>query len=180
MRSCLLIVATFFGSALAANGLWADVESGPKVGEQVPPLTVFAVVGEVNGEKVDFVTRREQKPTLYLFVPAEKFSRPTARLIRTLDEKLTDTTASGAIVAVWVTGNVDESKAYLPRAQMSLMLDETTWCVYEGDANGPNNWGLNSDADITVVAVVNGKVQQTWGFVSANETLADEVLKVLK
>ena len=131
------------------------------------------------GEKVEFTGRREKKPTLYLFVPAEKFSRPTARLMRKLDEKVAETAADAEIVAVWVTGNVDETKAYLPRVQMSLKLDETTFCVFEGDASGPQNWGINTDADLTVVTVIEGQVKQSWGFVSANETVADQVLKSL-
>ncbi len=175
------IIATIFTSFfLTAATLRADVESGPTAGTAVPPLKVFAVVGDVNGEQVEFTGRREKKPTLYLFVPAEKFSRPTARLMRTLDEKVAQTAADAEIVAVWVTGNVDESKACLPRVQMSLKLDETTFCVFEGDASGPQNWGINTDADLTVVSVVEGQVKQTWGFVSANETVADQVLKSLQ
>ena len=173
------IAATVTAGLLTSATLWADVDSGPTAGATVPPLKVFAVVGDVNGEQVEFTGRREKKPTLYLFVPAEKFSRPTARLMRKLDEKVAETAADAEIVAVWVTGNVDETKAYLPRVQMSLKLDETTFCVFEGDASGPQNWGINTDADLTVVTVIEGQVKQSWGFVSANETVADQVLKSL-
>ena len=45
------------------NALWfaiaavscSDVESGPKVGDAIPPLDAFAVVGEVEDKRVDFV-----------------------------------------------------------------------------------------------------------------------------
>lgn len=169
--------AVLFGLLLCISSAWADVESGPTAGQAVPKLPVYAVAGEVNGEAIDYVARREQKPTLYCFIPAEKFSRPTARLIRTLDEKISGETH---IVVVWVTADVNMTKEYLGRVNMSLKLSSTTLCVYEENASGPGEWGVNTDADITVVAVDKGLVRKSFGFVGANETVADDVLKALQ
>lgn len=172
---CSLCVGVLLLSSIAA----ADVESGPTAGMAVPKLDVYAVVGDVSGESLDFTAKRDQQPTVYCFIPADKFSRPTARLMRILDEKLTGVVAEGHIVAVWVTGDVAQSKEYLARVNMSLKLSATTLCVFEGDASGPGEWGVNTDADITVVVVNKGQVLKSFGFVSANDTLTDEVLKVL-
>lgn len=175
VKTCLL--AAFLGLLLSNSTLWADVESGPTAGNAVPKLPVYAVAGELNGEAVDYVARREQKPTLYCFIPAEKFSRPTARLIRTLDEKISGDTH---IVIVWVTADANQTKEYLGRVNMSLKLSSTTLCVYEENASGPGDWGINTDADITVVAADKGLVRKSFGFVGANETVAEDVLKALQ
>ncbi len=168
------------GLLLVPTVVLADVESGPTAGNAAPKLDVYAVVGDVNGEALDFAARREQQPTIYCFIPADKFSRPTARLMRTLDEKLSGVSSDAHIVAVWLTADVSETKQYLGRVNMSLKLNSTTFCVYEEAASGPGEWGVNTDADITVVVVNNGQVKQSFGFVAANETVADDVLKALQ
>ncbi|MEZ5940203.1 MAG: hypothetical protein R3C18_02345 [Planctomycetaceae bacterium] len=177
MRSCCLLSSAM---VLMSSVVMADVESGPIADSVVPKLEVFAVAGDTSGEAVEFVEKRESKPTLYCFIPADKFSRPTARLMRTLDDKLSGVASDGHIVAVWITGDAEMSKEYLGRVNMSLKLSSTTLCVYEKDANGPGEWGINSDASITVVVTKEGKVKGSFGYVSANETLADDVLKLLQ
>ena len=64
------------------------MESGPKAGEKVGELKVFAVAGPVEGKEVDYAAERKDAPTVYLFVNAEKFDRPMARLLKTVDGKL--------------------------------------------------------------------------------------------
>ncbi|RLS54462.1 MAG: hypothetical protein DWH91_11795 [Planctomycetota bacterium] len=165
---------------LATMGLRADVTSGPAEGQAVPKLPVYAMFGEVTGESADMVARRGDKATIYCLIPAEKFSRPTYRLLKSLNEKLAAASPDVRIVAVWITGNQEESRSYLMRAQRSLEASLITFCVADGDANGPAEWGFNAEADITVVVVDQGKVKRSFGFVSANETVADEILKRLK
>lgn len=165
---------------LATVELQADVISGPTEGQAVAKLPVYAMFGEVTGESVDMVARRGDKATIYCLVPAEKFSRPTYRLLKALNEKLAAVSPDARIVAVWVTGNQEESRSYLMRAQRSLEASLITYCVADGDANGPAEWGFNAEADITVVVVNQGKVKRSFGFVSANETVADDILRELK
>ncbi len=177
MRPLFILVLCLILSPTIAQ---ADVTSGPTEGATVAKLPVYAVFGEFTAESVDIVAKRAEKPTLYCLVPADKFSRPTYRLIKTLNEKLAAASPDAKIVAVWVTGNVEDSKSYLTRAKGSLEASLVTYCVAEGDASGPAEWGFNSDADITIVVVDQGKVKKSFGFVSANETVVDEVLKALK
>jgi hypothetical protein len=173
---CSLLLAML----LAADCARGDVESGPAAGSDVSPFKTFAVEGEAANETVNFVERREGKPTLYVFIPAEKWSRPTARLLRKMDESIDDAAPEAKIVAVWLTSDGAAAKEYLPKAQQSLKLANTALTVYEENATGPGEWGVNSEADVTVVATRGGKVLKSYGIVSANETLADEILKALK
>ena len=158
----------------------ADVESGPKAGEKVPELRVFAVVGPVEGKEVDYTAERKDAPTVYLFVQTEHWSRPVARFLKTLDGKLGEVDDKALAVAVWVGGEADKNKHYLPKAKQSLQLGKTALTVFTGDKGGPNNWGINSDAHLTAVVVNKGKVVKSFAFVSVNETDVRGVLAELK
>jgi hypothetical protein len=168
---CVLILL------LIASVARADVESGPKPGEKIGELKVSAITGAKEGKDLDYAAERKDEPTIYLFVNAEKFGRPMARFLRKIDEKIGEASDKAEAVAVWVGGEAAKSKEYLPRVNLSLKFAKTALTVFDG--NGPNGWGINSDAHLTAVVAVNGKVVKSFPFVSVNETDADEVLKEL-
>ncbi|WP_166829238.1 hypothetical protein [Thalassoroseus pseudoceratinae] len=165
---------------LAVNSdVRADLESGPEKGAKVEALPVFVATGEFKGQTKNLVKHRDGKATLWFFVPADKWNRPTARLLRALDDKFSDVEEDGEIIAVWMSDDLPKAKEYMPVADRALKLDHTTFTVYEKDPLGPADWAIHPDADVTVVATRGGKVVQSFGFVSANETLAKSVLKAL-
>ena len=51
--------------------------------------------------------------------------------------------------------------------------------VFDGDANGPKDWGLGA-AHLTVVVANAGKVVETFAYESVNDTDAKDVLEALK
>lgn len=160
---------------LAALLIAADVESGPKAGDKVPPLKVFGVVGPVEGKEVDYAAERKDAATVYLFVSADKFTRPTARFLKELDGKLGD--AGG--VAVWVGGDAEKNKEYMPRLNTSLKFEKTALAVSEA-TGGPLEWGINPDAHLTAVVAAGGKVVKSFAFQSVNETDVTKVTDELK
>lgn len=167
-------------AGLAAGVAWADVESGPKAGEKVGELKAFGVVGKVEGKEADFAAERKDDPTVYLFVSAENFSRPMARFMRTLDGKLGEIDDKAAAVAVWLGGDAEAHKERLPKIQMSVKFDTTSLAVFTGDASGPNGWGINPDAHLTVVVANKGKVAKSFAYTTVNETDVRAVLAELK
>jgi hypothetical protein len=167
-------------SAMFAGGIaWADVESGPKAGEKVSELKAFAVVGKVEGKEVDFAAERKDQPTVYLFVNAENFSRPMARFMKTIDDRLGEIDEKAAGVAVWLTDDAAKSKEFIPRMQQSLNFDKTALAVL-GDRSGPNGWGINPDAFLTVVVTNKGKVTRSFAYLSVNESDVRPVLAELR
>jgi hypothetical protein len=147
-----------------------DVESGPKVGEKVSALDVFAVVGEVEDKRLDIAKSRKERRTIYLFVNGEKWDRPIARFIKKLDEALGDSKDRATIVAVWISRDVDKTKDYLPLAQQSLKLERTSLFVAAEPIVSPPGWEINADAALTAVLVKDGKVAAVFGYDSANQT----------
>lgn len=163
-------LVALLGGALAR----ADVASGPKDGDKVAPLKVYAVVGDPMDKEADYAGLRKDKPTVYVFVSAKDFSRPMFRFLKKLDEDLGE---DGLVVAVWLTDDVDKAKEYLPK--ISQYFKGTALTVFGGTA-GPKDWAINPDAHLTAVVAHKGKVVKSFGYMSLNETDAPEVIKTLK
>lgn len=174
------LLSTVIALLLVASTLRAEVESGPKAGDKLAELKVRAVVGSIEDKDVDYTKERGDAPTAYLFVNAEKFSRPMNKFIKTLDGQLGDLGDTARAVAIWVGGDADKNKEYLPKIQKSVSYEKTALAVFGGDANGPNGWGINSAAHLTVVIVVKGKVVKSFAYESVNDTDVKDVVATWK
>jgi hypothetical protein len=163
---------------------FADVESGPKTGEKATELKVFAVTGAVENKEVDYAKERGDAPTVYLFVNGEKFTRPMNKFMKTLDGKLAGIDDKAAAVAVWLTGDVDKMKEYMPKVQQSVQYEHTALTVFPGEVSGPKGWAINTDAHLTVVVVNAGKVVKSFAYDTVNETdvktIEEELKKAVK
>jgi hypothetical protein len=160
----------------------AGPDSGPPVGSKVEPLTAFVTVGERAGEAADLASERGGKPTVYVFVQADRWDRPMARFVRALDRSVAEGGEGldeAEVEAVWLTDDAPAAKEYQPRGQMSLNLARTRWTVFEGGRLGPNGWAINPDAFLTVVSVRDGKVAGRSGFLSVGEEDVPGVLEWL-
>jgi hypothetical protein len=162
--------------APAARAADDGVDSGPDVGQKIAPLKVFDATGQNQGKEVDYPQLRADKPTVYLFIPADKFDRPIGRFLRELDKHVTDLGRDTYIVAVWLTDDIDTSKRYLPRAQQSIKLQSTALTVYLGEKTGPpDGWIINPDAHVTAIIAKDAKVVAKFGYVSVNETITPKI-----
>lgn len=166
--------------AIAPSVVQAQVASGPAAGTKVEPLKVVIAAGENVGKETDVAEDRKGKPTVFVFVQADKWDRPVARFLRTLDVDLAKDRTDVKIIAVWLTDDVMKSRDYLPKAQESLKLSQTTWGVHPGDKGGPAGWGINVDAHLTAIVVQDNKVTASFGYRSINETEVPTVIKELK
>ncbi len=73
---------------LAAHVAHADVDSGPTIGEKMPALSLPVVVGNNAGNETDWLKERGDKPTVYFFIRTDKFTRPSARVMKKFDTEL--------------------------------------------------------------------------------------------
>jgi hypothetical protein len=176
MKKVFLAVSMVLGGSLT---VFADVESGPKAGEAIGELKVFAILGPIEKKEVDYAKERKDEPTVYIFVQAEKFDRPAFRFIKTLDSKLGDVDKAKA-VAIWLGDDTDANKAFIERAKNSLAFDNTAVTVFPGEKSGPNGWGINTDAHLTVIIAKDGKVVKSFAYETVNETDVKSVEESLK
>jgi hypothetical protein len=166
---------------LAASTSWAqDVTSGPEKGAVVPALPVFDATGPQKGKDVDYATERTDKPTVYVFIQADKWDRPMARFLKGLDGAVQKDGDNASVVGVWLTDDPTKTKEYLPVAQQSLQFQATTLTCFTGEKAGPKAWTMNADAAATVVVANRRKVAATFGYRSINETDVPAVQDALK
>ncbi len=156
-----------------------QVESGPAAGSSAKACKVVALTKDDADKELDFAAQRGDKPTIFVFVQADKWDRPVARFLRTLDQDLAKVREDVHIVAVWLTDDVTLSKTYVPKAREALKLSQTTFTVFPGDKSGPEGWAINGDAHLTAVVVEKGKVTASFGYRSVNEKDAPQVIKKL-
>ena len=100
-------------------------------------------------------------------------------ILRGLDEKLKAERPDIDLFAVWLTDEKDKAKEHLPRVQESLQLGRTSWCVFLGEKTGPPEWGINPDADLTVIVADGLTVKLSTGYRSINETEVPKVWEKL-
>lgn len=150
---------------------------------EVKPLKVYAVTGEHAGKEIEYTAERKAEKTVVIFVNAEQWARPVARYLKVLDTKLNDGIAGAekaAVVAVWLTGEPEKIKEYLPKAQQSLNFSKTALTVFEGQVAGPDGWNADIAAQLTVVVIEDGKEQQRFSYKSTNEADVPELIKSLE
>ncbi|MEI7922014.1 MAG: hypothetical protein WCJ40_08905 [Planctomycetota bacterium] len=151
--------------------------TGTPVGKPIPKLETVVCVGENEGQKQELTAKRLGKPTIYVFIQAEHWDRPLARLLRELDQKTKEHLTDGTVVAVWLSNQeVDRFREHLPRVQQSLKLAMTTYTVRPGDPFGPPAWSINRDDHVTVITVKDAKTLGRHSFKSTNEGDAARIL----
>ncbi len=165
---------------LSTNLTSAAIESGPAVDSPLPELKADAVTGDDAGKKTTFTTTRKAKPTVYVFIRADKFARPIARYLKVLDKALAELGKDRHVVAVWITEDADKTREYLPKVQQSIKLEATTLALYAEDKNGPNARAINDRAHVTSIASDGTKVKARFAEQSFNETNVPEVTAALK
>lgn len=168
----LWILAAVLAFSVAARG-----------DEKLPAFVVRACTGEFDGTEINPADKAGAKPIVVVFVAADKFDRPIARYLRALDEKLTaglDGLKDVTATTVWLTDDAAKSKEYLPKAQLSLKLERTTWTVFEGEKAGPKGWNVDIASHVTAVIVRDGKELKRFAYGSTNETDVPELLAALR
>jgi hypothetical protein len=179
MRCRLLLALPLLLVAVPARG--DDLKSGPDKGAKVPELKVYDATGEHKEKDVDYAAERKDKPTVYLFIDADKFGRPMHRFVKGLDEAVKKDFEGAYIVAVWLTDDADAAKKRLPEIQGSAKYEATAMTVFaDKDKAGPKGWNINSDAHLTAVVVNKGKVAATFAYQSINETDVPKVKEALE
>src|SRR5262249_5861939 len=156
--------------SLAVPAFAQDVTSGPAKGDKVSAVKVYDATGANKDKEVDYAAERKDKPTVYLFIQADKFDRPMNRFMKELDKLVKKDFEDVYVVAVWLTDDKDKTKEFLPRVQQSVQYEATALTCFTGDKDGPKGWAINSDAHLTAVVANKQKVAATFGYRSINDT----------
>jgi hypothetical protein len=180
MRKLSGLVAAIAVTWSVATGF---AQSKPAVGTEAKAFKAFGVTGQFDGKEVELAAAPVAHGQLYLFVAADRFDRPVARYIKTFDDHLLkgiEGVKALDVYAIWLTADPQQSKDYLPKAQQSLRLGQTSLAVFEGAKQGPDGWALDADAHLTAVLVRNGKIAASLAYGSTNETDVPALIEAVK
>lgn len=134
-----------------ATALWAQdsLLSGPQVGDTPPAFEVDLATGDEAGKKVDLLARWKEKPVLLLFWNG--VTRPSFGLVKQLDKYGRLRQPEGLeVLIVRVTDKPEEDKRHAKLLYDTYDLKSPAG-VTQGGKNGPDNYGLNTDAGLTVL-----------------------------
>lgn len=179
-RSSLLMA--FVSSTVAAAGGLASAAAA-EVGKAPPPLQIELLQASGGYEATDAATAAGEKPIVFVLIPASRWDRPVGRFLKVLDDKLSGISATAEVRAVWLSGEADVTKEYLPKVVQSLQFQRTTLGVFP-DESGPEGWQPGGDVQALVVVAHRGKVTARYKFGSINDTdvpqVAEAVSKALE
>lgn len=123
--------------------------SGPKVGDAPPGFEVDVATGDLAGMQLDLLNRWKDKPVLLIFW--SEVTRPSFGLLRQLDKYGRLRQPEGLeVLIVRVSDKPDEDKKHARLLHDNYEIKAPAG-VAKGGRNGPDNYGLNTDAGMTVV-----------------------------
>jgi hypothetical protein len=155
------------GIAVAATALAgaarAEVTSGHQVGESVGAMTVTKVTGNAldgvpDGKTLCYRCKMGSRPVVMVF--ARTADDKLAKLLKKLDEEIEEHASAKLTGFVNMLGTDAESLKKDAAEFVKLHgIERIAFVVPEEAANGPADYKIAPDADVTVVCFKGGKVQ---------------------
>ena len=170
MRSVIFGMALVLGLASVAS---AEMTSGPQAGEMVGAFTVTKVTGNpddgvADGRTLCYRCKMGQRPVVMVF--ARSADEKLAKLLKKIDEEVEEHQSEKLTSFVNIIGTDAES---LKKATADFAakhgIKRIAFVVPEHAENGPPDFKIAPEADVTVVCY-------KWGEVKANHAFAKGAL----
>ncbi|MFM7250759.1 MAG: hypothetical protein ACKO5R_12730 [Planctomycetaceae bacterium] len=164
-KAFLMAVALVLGVAVAAP---AEVTSGPQVGDQVGAFTVTKVAGNPDdgveaGKSLCDRCKMGARPVVMVF--ARTADAKLAKLLKKIEEEVEEHQSDKLTSFVnMIGGDADSLKKQAAEFVKSNDIKRIAFVVPEDVKNGPEDFKIAPDADLTVVCYKAGKVQANHAF----------------
>lgn len=180
MRATCLAVAVMMATAAMAS---AEVTSGPQVGERVGAFTVTKVAGNADdgvedGKTLCYRCRMGQRPVVMVF--ARSADDKLAKFVKELEEEIEE--HEDAKLAAFVN-MIGTDKEALKKAAADFVakhgITRVAFVVPTESDNGPEDFKIAPDADVTVVCYKEGEVKANHAFAAGgfSDAMIDEVVE---
>ena len=160
-----LAAAAMLTGAVVAR---ADLTSGPQVGERVGAFEVTKVTGNPadgikDGQHLCYRCRTGARPVVMVF--ARTADEKLAKLLKQVEKEVAEHEAEKLTGVVNMIG-ADAESLKKAAADFATKHDvkRIAFVVPDDAANGPANFNLAADADVTVICYREGKVQANHAF----------------
>jgi hypothetical protein len=180
MKNCLIAAALMLGAVVTVTA--AELKSGLPTGEKIPAFIVTKIAGAENdgvavGKDLCYRCKYGARPQVMIF------TRNTGSDIVSLAKELNSAVAKNESKQLSAFVNVlNSDKAAAEKAAKSLATavgaEKLPVVVPVENDNGPANYGINPDAEVTVILANNSTVVATHGY-AAGQFNAEAVKTVL-
>ncbi len=177
MRACFRAAAMTVVVAVAQ----AEITSGPQVGERVGAFTVTKVTGNpddgvADGKKLCYRCKMGQRPVVMVF--ARSADEKLAKFLKELEEEIEEHADTKLSAFVNMIGS-DEADMKQAVADFVAKHDikRVAFVIPEDAKNGPEDFKIAPDADVTVVCYKEGEVKANHAFAAGG--LSDEKIEAL-
>ncbi|MDG2223427.1 MAG: hypothetical protein P8L85_18740 [Rubripirellula sp.] len=170
-------------AAIAGNVAAEDVKSGPQTGDSLGAFYVTKIAGADEdgideGQNLCYRCRNGARPQVIVFTRST--DPKVAELVRKLDKAVEKNESSNLRVFVNLLG---EDKEDLAASAKSFAKKSKTsnvpFVVPNEFENGPDNYGINAKADITITLASDLGVKASHAVVNAGDLNVDSVMKDL-
>ena len=167
-----------FGAACVAR---AEVTSGPQVGDSVGAFIVTKVTGNPDdgvddGKSLSYRSKMGQRPVVMVF--ARSAAEKLAKLLKKIEEEVEEHQSEKLTSFVNMIGtDADAMKKASADFVAKHGIKRIAFVVPEDAPNGPPEFKIAPDADVTVVCYKGGTVKANHAF--AKGGLTDEKIKAV-
>jgi len=182
----LSIAALLAASTLSA----ADLKSGPQEGESVGAFNVEKVAGAVNdnvesGKHLCYRCKLGNQPVVMVW--ARKSDSGLADLVKQLDKKVTENSDQKLSSFVNLLGDdADKLKTEAKQLAEKNKVENVAIVVPEDHKNGPEDYKINPEAELTVLIYREGKVAASHAVAPGKldkktiESIVSDTSKIMK
>lgn len=180
MKLKILAVAVAVLS-LASWSLAADVKSGLSVGQEVGPFDVTKLAGaESDGQKIGqqlcYRCKNGARPQVMIFTRSS--DEKVVAFVKKIDASLEKNSDKQLRAFVNYLGESKDAAADAAKKLASTTKATNVPFVVPNEfENGPEDYGLNSKAEVTVLVAKDGKVTANYAFAKGSQLDADKILK---
>jgi hypothetical protein len=178
-----LVVALATGVVVTADDATKQLKSGPQCGDSIGAFYVTKVAGAEDdgvdqGQNLCYRCRNGAKPQVIVFTRST--NKKVAELVKQLDKAVSENESSKLRVFVNLLGDdkeelSDKAKKFAVRSEVK----NVPFVVPNEFENGPENYGINAKADVTIMLASDLGVKSTFAFANAKDVNIDLVLKDL-
>lgn len=180
----LVVALAVSGTASADEAAKKQIKSGPQVGDSLGAFYVTKVAGAEDdgvekGQNLCYRCRNGAKPQVVVFTRST--DPKVARLIKRLDKAVAENESSKLRVFVNLLGEDKEALAdSATKFAAKSKTKNVPFVVPNEFENGPDDYGINSDAEVTITLASDLGVKATHAVANADDLNIKQVIGDLK
>ncbi len=179
----LAVALTATGSLLAEEAASKGLKSGPQDGDKIGAFYVTKVAGAeedgvAEGKNLCYRCKNGQRPQVIVFTRSA--NKKVQELVKKLDEAVADNESSQLRVFVNLLGEDKEDLSDTCKKLASQSKAKNVPFVVPNEfENGPDNYGINAKADVTITLASESSVKASYAVAKAKDLNVASVIKDL-